>query len=390
MTLARYSVNHALSLLIAVAVLLKPSTAQEVQIMVSGPWAYVTAPNPSPTPAIVIATAQIPHHGDVQVFSGEDADDFDSLPPTRDIITIAHNQPGKYTLVISGLDKCDPVPNPAPTPAPLAYPLNGVNVDSVLRGPSNGFSILMPKPCYYTSFVESRSRLAVDPNSIKQEDPAYTTWMVLHYKAKAGVIPTASVQEIANSQATFLSIDPPSDPPAISIVMGSDSPNETNSRCDSLSGQSVQLEGALFGAKLHYQFPRLLKYGEQSHDYKQDCIDSFASLTEGQLKKVLHDINIVESFQRDPSRSRARANAAFTELNGLVRALFPKEPGKQPKNVVDELEKAGKLFPPLAGGVSPKNAHDAEFTQTTLYAISMTPGAGDCRGAQLNVNSTIP
>lgn len=398
MAFARHLSKLALSVLVAVIGFITPANAQqEVQIMVSGPWAYVPGPtptpplpNPTPTPAIVIAAPQIDHHGDIQIFSGEDADEFNSIPLGTDVITIGHNQPGKYTLIISGLADCDPVPNPAPTPTPQAFPLTvaSVDVDNVLQAPSKGFAILIPKPCYYTSFLESRSRLAVEPNSITQDDPPHTTWMVLHYKANCGVTPIASIQELANSSAKFHSNDL-LDPAAISIVLGADTQKESNRRCDSLSGQSVRLEAGLFGATLHYQFPRVLKSGEQSHDYKLDCTDNFAFLTQAQLKSVLSDIKTIESFLKNPGRDPAAAQAAFRRLNYIIPLLHP------PENIRKELDKVqSRLFPPAARGSSTKNAQAAAeiapLDQLRSYAIPMTAGAADCRGAQLNVNDTIP
>ena len=384
MASARNSSKIALFVLVAVMGFIPPAAAQqEVQIMVNGPWAYVPTPtptpplpSPTPTPAIVIATPQIPHHGDVQIFPGEDADDFASVGSNMEI-AIHQNKPGKYTLVIDGLADCDPLPSPLPAPTPHAYPLTNVSVDNVLQGNIKGFSLLLPKPCFYSSYLESRSKL--DLTSTANVDPkGYTTWMVLHYKAKPGVTPTASIQEIANSSVTFQSNDPSSDPPAISIVMGADSQNETNRRCDSLSGQSVQLEASLFGTTLHYQFPTLRKSGQQTEDYKPDCADNFASLTQDKLKMVLHDIQVIESFLKDRSTNSTKSQAAFKELNLLVLSLNP------PANVRAELQNVqGQMF-------SSQAAKNGALSQTKLYVVAMAAGAGDCRGAQLNVDGTIP
>jgi hypothetical protein len=265
---ARHSSKNVLFLLIAVAVLLKPATAQhEVQIMVNGPWAHVATPASPST--IIIATPLLMNHKAV-IFSGEDADLFGSA--------IVNELPAKgaYKLDFPVAD-CKLIP-PEPTisePKPFPLTVKSEDARDVITGKLNGFAITLPKPCYSTNFADSRSR--IDPTKI-DEDPhkppaeaPYTIWRVLHYSVESPATIAAKTTGAKNFTVPFKAIEKPN-VPAISIVMGDDQP-ESDARCDSRSVDSFKSEAELFNKILHVQFPRLIGPGTQTHDYKPKCID---------------------------------------------------------------------------------------------------------------------
>src|SRR5689334_11352768 len=122
---ARHSSSYVLLLLIAVLLFPKPATAQqhEIQIMVNGPWAYVATPTPTPTappPTTILATALIPNHK-LDIFSGEDADEFPNAPASSQV-----SVKGAYKLGFSGanLADCSLIPPKPGTSGPSPFPVS--------------------------------------------------------------------------------------------------------------------------------------------------------------------------------------------------------------------------------------------------------------------------
>ena len=354
--------------------------------MVNGPWTYAAPQSSSGSTIFIVAPRSI-HHGPVTIFSGEDAYDFNN--PSNAGIEI--DQTGQYTLTIPHLTTCSLAPS---GPPPMAYRIDGVPSDKVniAIGGSHGYSISLPKPCYFTSGFESRSKIdTVTP--IQQPEKWYTTWMVLHYSVDT--VDQAIVQGF--QEPILFENNDIGHIPAISIVMGTDeSDNNTTRRCDSTSVRSVKDEMALFGQDRHVQFPSV--YGnQQSHTYEPGCEDQTQMLERGVLLRLRHDLNVVNLYLRKRDKNRIPATTlAFRDLDATLRALGP-----IPVGVRRELSAIGGLLG-LTIQKDPKNSSQPlgldndramdslSLYQTEEYVHVMTAGAGDCRGSQLDINGTIP
>jgi hypothetical protein len=398
MTSAHHSSKFALLLLFAILWFPKSATAQqhEIQIMVNGPWAYVATPTPTPPapPATtIIATPSITNHKLV-IFPGEDADQFPRAPAGSEV-----SMKGAYQLAFQGVNlaDCSLIPPKSATPEPSPFPVtvssNAAN--SVITGSLNGFAITLPTPCYATNFADSRSRIdptTIDPDPHKSPAEAeYTIWRVLHYSVDTPGTATASITGGAQPRTVPFQANDIQDVPAISIVMGDPHGNDTNIRCDSLSVDSFQQEAQLFNnLKLHVQFPRLVAPGTQTHDYKPDCIDNSHSLAAEKLTPALKQIDTIEAFLTGAGVAPKNIRDTFASLEAVIRSLQPPD-RKPPKNVADELKLVcRKLF--LEKDRSDcfsdiqAPAMKKPLRQTRKYLDSMTAaGAGDCRGAQLDV-----
>jgi hypothetical protein len=389
---ARHSSSYVLLLLIAVLLFPKPATAQqhEIQIMVNGPWAYVATPTPTPPappPRTILATALIPNHKLV-IFSGEDADEFPNAPASSQV-----SVKGAYKLGFRGanLADCSLIPPKPGTSGPSPFPVSVKSADanSVITGSLNGFAITLPTPCYFTSFADTRSRIdptTIDPDPHKPPaEGTYTIWRVLHYSVDTPDTAAASITGGQNLTVPFQANDA-SDLPAISIVMGDPHGNDTNLRCDSLSVDSFQKEAQLFNnLTLHVQFPRLVAPGTQTHDYKPECIDNSQPLAADKLRPTLQQIDSIEAFLERGGVAPKIMRDTFTNLEAAIRPLQP------PENIADQLRMVCKQLlsknVPLdcRSGIQ-ATAIRKPLRQIRKFVDSMTAaGAGDCRGAQLDV-----
>jgi hypothetical protein len=370
-------------LLLAVVVLIKPAAAQqEVQIMVNGPWAYVASPLPSPTPAIFIVAPVAPHHGPVKIFPGEDADQFNTVTSWPMIDT-----PGQYALDFPHRMDCGPAPTGSPArPYPLPVMDNGI-IQMAIKGSTNGFAISIPKPCYYTSAIESRSKISKQDTTGLPEG-TYTTWMILHYWVDN--VGQATVHIGGSNKFVPFQNNEARDVPAISIVLGSDLPGDTSPRCDSTSVASVKTEGALFQQDLHVHFPRLVAPGNQTHDYVPGCQDQTKLLEGATFATFLRDVAAVESYFKNRTPDKLpTAQKALDDIKETLGVFTP------PKEVQQELDRAHEqLHPqkPLSRQIAPRRpgGNDQVLRRTRAFGISRAAGAGDCRGAQMSVDGVIP
>src|SRR6185437_792083 len=238
--------------LIEILALVGYSFAQsEVEIMVSGPWAYVA--DPDNTKRIVIIAPDAPHHGPVTIFSGEDAAQYaNQIKPFNGSL-------GSYNLDFA--TDCTSTQHP-----PDTYHIGGVSPDAVrklIKGPGGRYAISLPIPCSYT--VDQSSRFKIDSTDpTKAPDVSYANLMILHYSltgdANAVISGAPDGGQPVKDTRAFSSLHD-GDPPAISIVFGTDSPWDTDPDCDSTSNISFRKAIALFqpNSGLHVLFPRVTR-----------------------------------------------------------------------------------------------------------------------------------
>jgi hypothetical protein len=356
-----------------------PAQNIEVQIMVDGPWSYVA--DPDHAGKIVIIAPNSSHHGPVTIFPGEFADQFSkqSYPTVAPI--------GNYDIDFQ--TTCS-----APAPPPNTFKISGVptpDVKTLIAGPGNRFSISLPAPCSYSSARRSRAKIDTKlPIGTGETD--YTTWMVLHYKVSN--IPRALVTGSSDDLTVAYKSKPvgfkninSANPAAISIVLGSDEPYDTDPECDSTSNVSVRDAGALFKKVLHAHYPTISN-GKQTDIYSPNCVDASIMLEKHLSVQLLHELDVVEAYFTSPNTTHlADAEGALTKLKETLNSL-----GKPPDNVIRELDSI-RLHEKSNSASLPGNVKTSatlpKAPQTKMYVQMLTAGAGDCRGAQFDV-TTVP
>jgi hypothetical protein len=271
-TLARPVYLFALTLLLVL-----PSAAQtDLQIMVSGPWAYVASA--SDKTRIFLVAPPSAHH-QAFIFAGTNAADF--------------RKQGAY-IVGKGLYQLDfdwnlktaytPTPQEAVV-VPLAT-VNDLNKVSAILSSMNNYVISLPVPDDYSTYVDplgqvdGYSESKVNANSVTQSiaPKLYTTWMVLHYSVKS--LPV-SLQQTGTANKTIPTRDPNGKAPGgISIVLGDPNLWDYDPDCDSISLESLQGQDSLWGLTEFARFPKQDKTGKQRHylyDY-YGCSDSVPNM----------------------------------------------------------------------------------------------------------------
>jgi hypothetical protein len=383
---------------IALWVLIGSAAAQtEVHIMVSGPWAYVADPAPAvtPTPRVVVVAPYLPDHFQAMIFSGGDTFNFPGHSQHQ-------KDKGKYYVNIDNL-----TPNACGTPPPdarpaVTYPLpvpDPTIIQNLVKGPGPRYAFSLPIPCYYESYVDAHAKIDKNPIGSHMKDNDYAIWTILHYSVSS--VGQAHLTGTPDGSPTpvdlplqFVQTEPDLSP-AISIVMGAKSPFDTDLPCDSASVVSVKAEAHLFQQDLHAQFPELVGTGGmaiQSYHYIDSCKDAIKRLLKAaDATRARNDIDRVEAYLRDQNPDRKNdTRAAVRNIIEILQTIGPLPPQVRTElantGLLDDAEISGnqKLRP---GPGATLGAHT--LTLTRAYVGAFTPGAGDCRAAQLNVNGAV-
>jgi hypothetical protein len=184
------------------------------------------------------------------------------------------------------------------------------------------------------------------------------------------------------------------DPPAISIVLAAEMPNDTDLRCDSTSNRSFRDAVGLFGKQLHVIFPELTSDtpARQTYTYLNDeCLDKDPKfLNHAIAVRLLQDIRTITVYLQVRSSERLKlAQAALSDL----RSAVTRSSGFR-QDVVDEINKFE--LPPASPAGAP-SGEEKEHSMSAQRLPKLTgdlqiqsAGAGDCRGAQLSVTTTPP
>jgi hypothetical protein len=363
-----------------------PSLAmtKEIQVMVSGPWSYFT--DPADSSRLIVIAPDEPHHYLPIAFPGGDV-----TSPTLNPVPF---QKGIYRLDIANISSCN-----THASSVSLFPLN-VDVETIikplLKGPATFYAFSVPKPCYYTDEMSMRERSIIDPDNpitAVRPDAGYTTWMMFHYSV-SNVAPAV----ITDSSGKTSNVDFGSDS-AISVVMYGPDLDPYPNNCDSISATSVKASGKLFKKNLRVWQPEVDEFGEQG-DYILGCQDNSideAKIAEiNQVKAILKLVTQVEKYAYRPRPKRAEhALRVLDEINIKVQKL------DAPESVRNEVKTAkARLLSLQQQSTASQKRAQPNFNQvvntgpllplTAQFTLYRSAGSADCKGAQLNIDNSIP
>jgi hypothetical protein len=293
----------------------------DVEVEIAGPWSYVADPSDGHR-LIVIA----PHSGHlVAVFPGQDASQY--------------KQPAVHTPGL-GIHRLEFTPASCRTHPDSNFKLYPVivkddpgdsDVDSAIGAKGSRYAVSLPKPCYYESYVESRSKIS--PNAITGQttDASYTTWMILHYKVNGSVPTPATLVERPDvgvqdsSPVDFSSNVANSKTKAISIVIFLD--EDPDRICDQQSADVFDRTEELFNLKhLNRLFPELdynQQPPQQTARYNPKCSPTVAESRQVTNRSAgptaKSDSNAMRKEDNFKAPGRADCHAPQLNVNGAIK-----------------------------------------------------------------------
>jgi hypothetical protein len=373
-------------LLVLSLIVSSPSLAmsKDIQIMVSGPWSYLT--DPADSGRLIVIAPDEPHHYLPIAFSGGDV--------TTPALNPVPFQKGIYSLDIANISSCNTHANSV-----SLFPLT-VDVETVikplLKGPATFYAISVPKPCYYTDEMGMRERSIIDPDNpitAVRPDAAYTTWMIFHYTV-SNVAPAV----ITDSNGKKSNVDFGSDS-AISVVMYGPEFDPYPNNCDSISATSVKASGKLFNKNLRVWQPEVDEFGAQG-DYIPGCQDNSVDENKiaeiNRVKEILKLVTQVEKYAYRPKPKRAEhALRVLDEINIKIQRLDAPESVrnevKTAKARLLSLQQQSEASQKRAGPNSNQVVNTSPLLPLTAqFALYRSAGSADCKGAQLNIDNSIP
>jgi hypothetical protein len=401
-TLGRVTCLLAAALLFSV-----PATAQtDLQIMVSGPWAYVVDPNPGwdpntgvPMQKRIVLVAQVSDSHDIYVFNGANAAAYQGYAGSSLI-----DRPGRYYLDLQGARTFAGSPTQDDQP-PALYsppPVTAATINGVLTGAGNQrVAISLPEPDYYSTYVgqfgHGMSESKISPNHVTGRTPSnyYTTWLVLHYSvSNSGSNSSyAIINGTPDDKSTYQQTQPML---PLSIVVGVE-PGVTDSApsCDTLSSMSFTESVALWQIPIYARFPEDPLGEQEPEEYHySNCIEagstSFSSAEKAfeaahkNIQNVLAEITELKSHS-DGLQDLRGLQDVVNEIQGLSF-------GNPPTTIKSEWS----CLSQVAHGESPKACPGHVKPQKQIldpvaqFVVSATAvGGGDCHMAQFNINGAI-
>ena len=376
---------------------LEAQNLNEVLIMVNGPWAYVADPSAVADKILLVSPKPgSSHHHPPIVFSGPNAA---AVSPTN---------PFTLSLGASALSftydraNCKATHHTSSEAAanPYAEDMTDKEVSDLIQriAEGGGYSISLPKPCYYSTLATSRSKIDIAPIYTNTSEEAYTTWMVLHYWINHGdaasiSTPGAGTQSYSFTAAVYYPH------PALSIEVWSNDPEDLE--CDTHSLASFQESAALLGkqGRLHARFPIVLGTVQSSSYSETGNCNNVVWLTnrEQQLKaipKLLCDIEVVRNYARSPDQKQ-KAREAIKDVRLTLDKLWV----SVPESVTEDLKRAEALSTQAASNLNIEAERHKCCVTTPDYDLSLlaitedyineSVGHGDCRSAQFNMNGAV-
>jgi hypothetical protein len=246
-----------------------PSFAQQdLQVMVSGPWSYVTDTN-YPGRLFLVAPGKSNHHK-VYLLPGTDPTAFKSGTPSPT---------GTYTLDYTATKGHATKYSNPPVLSGISIGSPATKVVSILVNKNNkNYIISLPMPDGYSTYSGSMGTSESEvsnkhiPNASVGAPKQYTTWMVLHYNVvqipdSFHLLDGTKIPTTGSSAGTF---------GGVSIVLGDPNDKDDDKICDHISLESVKERNQLWHVKQHARFPQVDDQGHQDHgnyDYSR-CSDS--------------------------------------------------------------------------------------------------------------------
>jgi hypothetical protein len=260
-------------LFVMAALFAKSSFAQkDLQILVSGPWAYVT--DPAKHPGRLFLVAPNSQHHMVYIFGGINASDFanqHAIGVGSYTLDFDPNIKGTYTAVDQ-------------EPAVLC---GGAIADpnrlQIVLASTTNYVISLPTPDGYSTYADptfksdgySESKVSSGHFTTSVFPENYTTLMVLHYGIR--VMPDSLMQAGTKTDTVKTTDATGNSAGGISIVVGDPEPKHNDSTCDHVSLESVKERNGLWNLTQYARFPKELNMqGLQDHyhyDYAR-CSDT--------------------------------------------------------------------------------------------------------------------
>jgi hypothetical protein len=262
---SQVSVKVVLFLGMAAAAATPLCAQNDLQVMVSGPWSYVTDQVNYPGQLLLVAPESTTGHA---LYIEPGTSSITSTPPAS-----ALQAPGIYTIQLNSLPGYLPSV-PANTPILCGGAItNSGTITNVDQGTDN-YVISLPMPDMFTTYLtpSGLSTSEVSSSPITGTSPptsiSFTTLMVLHYGVN-GIASGLTVNGIPNAIST--------NGAGIGIVYA-DPDMSANTKCDSLSLYSTEERNALWMLNQYARFPVLVDGNQTStYDYIH-CSDSNSAL----------------------------------------------------------------------------------------------------------------
>jgi hypothetical protein len=357
---------------------IRPAFAQQidVEVEIAGPWDYVS----DGSDGIIIVATNTGHQ--VVAYTGENANAFMATTNSN----MASPPPGIHTLKIDSVPCGDTVKSNGKL---YSLSVSTQNVKKALGTPNARFGISLPKPCWYESYQEARSK--VSPTlPLPDNDSFYTTWMVFHYRVKsltANLVINPDIGTSSNHPVLFGSSTQFGSEHAISLVMGmSDYGGDTI--CDGFSAQAFDDAKKLWGiTDLYRQFPMLDSTTfQQTARYSPTCSPSLASEGTHPKLELVHAIRAeIKSFRESIAKSQvANAETALAQLHKNMNVYWS---GNIPTDEQKDIKSAQETIDQLR-----KEHVTKVIADQTLLVIGfrVSPGRTDCHTTQMNINTALP
>lgn len=394
----KYRFTHAICTtaltLLLVALFAPFSEAQkEVEIEIAGPWEYV--PDAKPENIIIFSPAS--DHSMIAFNSGDANDTANSA--LHPVIV----KPGIHQLTLDFDPKDCAKTHPAP-PLDKLYPVKSdpATITNVVENNNKGkrFALLLPRPCYYESYLDVRAKIDTAALSLGSKEKNYTTWMVFHYTVKNDV--TTAHLMLKNDSTpgvttpwdlTFSKSSYPPTTYAVSIDMYFSGQAKEDYTCDKHSANffDAALGPTFWNVNNVYRlFPELDHTGKQTNRYN-------------------YDPNVCQQVR---SMSSSHSNETIASLVGTIRAKLRMLPG--PQDPTDQLtalrREVDESFEGTARSAADQDIDEASRTiknvldrqkpcasavadqllSVTLYiSDNKSPGRADCHSMQFNVADAI-
>lgn len=411
---------------LSLGILLTPTTAQEVQIMVAGPWDYVE--DPSDSNRVVLIAPSADHHRDSQIFSGADADHYLSHPR-------ASVPAGVYRIEVCDAAHVICYVPPKQQTCNHCYPyrlqetamqtISLQYIKDFLKAKNKRHAISLPKPDEYKTFCAKSDvpdpQHPEDCNGLSQQiistqkivdpgvvpDPSatdYTTLMVLRYRGWADATAFLSGASDDNSAIynTFpIKFDSTTTTPAISIAQGP--VDDHNGRaCDNYSAESFHHSRMNWNLNLYALFPRLKGIHGQDQDRghfdyycDQQLTDRYAAFlaARDRYTKTLDDLRLVTNYFNGTDKGIEKEDVVKSLNNAeeSMVALF-NEPTDlhEPDSLKGDFKSLRTVLEDKARGRTLSAADSGKLADIFFQLDNLMAGATDCRKAQISINKVIP
>jgi hypothetical protein len=391
----------------------------DLQIMVSGSWAYVVDPHPEADPN---QNAQKKNR--VAVVAPMISDHIASIFHDGDVRTFRRHSPIAKGLYYLDIDRSTPGKGARPSAdlLPKAYLFPVVSQKRIAAifahsPPMPRIVISLPAPDYYTTYSgtngggpggagTSESKVGVATTAPTE----YTTWMVLHYL-------TTGAANVHVSNSTDDGALPPVSPfvldknsPSFNVVIGAG--HDGDLACDLMSYWSFRQSKKLWGVSgIYARFPEPSDQvgGQNRGNYHSWCplagalygvMKKFDSAQAGYMKAVgavdrlKVDLQAVDNSNGNHAHS-VTAGKSSKDISLVSGSLLDLALGHVPSNLESEWTCLTEILRSERPASCPGHKKPTEeavqryFADVTNQIKTTAVGGADCHMSQLNINSVV-